>query len=106
MRSPLRLATKGIGCERFLIPCLEPTVMTKSLSRTAGFMALLMLAGCMAAPAQREARGGMDPRRACMAQCNRDNNVCMDQQSAQGGNSSYGMGATCRIELESCLARC
>lgn len=84
----------------------------KSARTTVALLALLGLAGCMAAPAQREARVGVDPRRACIAQCNRDNNICMDQQSTRGGNTSqvgktdYGMGATCKAELQSCLARC
>lgn len=84
-----------------------------SMKQTAASLALLMLAGCMAAPAQRESKAGLDPRRACIAQCNRDNNICQDQQStrsggntSQVGNSSYGMGATCKAELESCMARC
>lgn len=79
---------------------------------TAAFLALLALAGCAAAPAQRESRSGMSPRNACIAQCNRDANMCTDQHSASSGNTSqigrsdYGMGATCKAELQSCLARC
>ena len=85
----------------------------KNVARVAAsLLVLASLAGCMAAPAQRESREGLDPRRACMAQCNRDNNICMDQQAASPGNTSqvgrtdYGMGATCKAELQSCQARC
>lgn len=86
--------------------------MTHARRTAAALLALLGLAGCMAAPAQREGQGGMDARRACIAQCNRDNNICTDQSSARSGNTSqvgntdYGMGATCKAELQSCLARC
>ncbi|WP_114394395.1 hypothetical protein [Oleisolibacter albus] len=67
----------------------------------------LLLSGCMSLPAQREARDGkLDSHSACIAQCNRDNSVCGDQRSAQTGNTSYGMGATCQNELQSCLRRC
>lgn len=85
--------------------------LTKSTAAATGL--LLLLTGCMAAPAQREAKAGLDPRRACIAQCNRDNNICQDQQStrsggntSQVGNTSYGMGATCKAELENCMRRC
>jgi len=88
-------------------------MIMKTLPRSAATLAaLLLLAGCMATPAQRESRSGMDPRSACMAQCNRDANVCGDQQSAQSGNTSqigntdFGMGATCKADLQRCLARC
>ncbi len=79
---------------------------------TAAILALMALAGCAATPAQRESRSGLDPRKACIAQCNRDANICTDQHSASSGNTSqigrsdYGMGATCKAELQSCLARC
>lgn len=82
------------------------------IKRAAATLALLALCGCMSAPAQREGRREMAPRDACIAQCNRDSNICLDQQSAQSGNTSqvgnstYGMGATCKAELQSCLARC
>lgn len=81
-------------------------MMNAFLKSLAALGALSMLAGCMAAPAQRESREGIDPRRACIAQCNRDYNVCMDQQSTQNRSSDFGMGATCKAELESCLPRC
>lgn len=68
--------------------------------------ALLLLGGCMAAPAQREAEGKIDPTQACRVQCNRDSQVCEDQRSARSGNTTYGMGATCQNELSACLRRC
>jgi len=87
-------------------------IMNNARRIAATLLAMTSLTGCMAAPAQRESREGLDPRRACLAQCNRDNNICMDQQSARPGNTSqvgrtdYGMGATCKAELQSCQARC
>ncbi len=81
-------------------------MMNALLKSVAALAALSMLAGCMAAPAKREVSNGLDPRRACIAQCNRDNNVCMDQQSTQSRNTDFGMGATCSAELQGCLARC
>lgn len=70
-------------------------------------LALLMLAGCMAPPAKREGQERvLDPRKACLAQCARQNDICGDQRSAQDGNTTYGMGRTCQAELQSCQAGC
>lgn len=69
---------------------------------------VVALAGCMATPAEREARDpSLDPTQACRAQCNRENAICTDQRSAgRGGDVPFGMGATCQNELQSCLNRC
>ncbi len=69
---------------------------------------LLALSGCMATPAQREAKDPkLDPTQACRAQCNRDNAVCTDQRSAgRGGDVPFGVGAACQNELQACLNRC
>ena len=87
--------------------------MMKNASRfAAALLALTSLGGCMAAPAQREARQGVDPRHACLAQCNRNADICGDQQAASPGNTSqvgrtdFGVGASCKAELQSCQARC
>ncbi|MFC7331555.1 hypothetical protein [Rhodocista pekingensis] len=67
----------------------------------------VLLTACMAPPARREAQGSAtDGHQACLAQCNREADVCFDQRSAQDGNTTYGMGATCQTELKSCLTRC
>lgn len=70
---------------------------------------VVALSGCMAMPAQREAQDKkLDPIQACKAQCTRDNNICLDQQSAgrRGGDVPYGAGAACQSALQSCLNRC
>jgi len=69
--------------------------------------AVLLLSGCMAPPARRET--GLDSSQACRAQCNREHQVCLDQESAGRsgvGGGIAGMGATCQRELEMCLPRC
>ncbi|ACI97869.1 hypothetical protein [Rhodospirillum centenum] len=66
----------------------------------------VLLTACMAPPARREAQGATDGHQACLAQCNREADVCFDQRSAQDGNTTYGMGATCQAEMKSCLNRC
>lgn len=87
--------------------------MMKNARRFAvALLALASLGGCMATPAQREAGQGLDPRRACLARCNHDADICTDQQGARPGNTSqigrtdFGVGAACKSELQSCQARC
>jgi len=74
--------------------------------------ALLVLAGCMPPPAQRERAGAVsDPRQACLAACNRAADVCYDQRAARDNAATtmpqtHGMAAICDRELRACLQRC
>lgn len=70
------------------------------------------LSGCMATPAEREKQEqGLDPRKACIASCNRAADICSDQRAAQSTGSlsapqEYGMTAVCNSELRQCLTGC
>ncbi|MFM2045372.1 MAG: hypothetical protein RLY86_3948 [Pseudomonadota bacterium] len=71
----------------------------------------LLLAACMAPPAERERQGQIDPAKACRLACERSADVCSGQRSAQssGGISApteYGMTAVCNTEFRQCLVRC
>lgn len=66
----------------------------------------------MATPAEREKQTqGLDPRKACIAACNRAAAICADQRSAQSSGAltapqEYGMTAVCNSELRQCLTGC